>query len=315
MADILVTGGAGFIGSNLVEVLVRQDRSVCVLDDFSTGRRSNLEGLSGRIELIEGDIRDQQTVVRALRGVRHVFHIAALPSVERSVKDPVSCNDVNINGTLNLLIQARDHGVERFVFSSSSSVYGDTPTLPKREDMTPNPLSPYALSKLAGEHYGRMFHNLYGLKTYSLRYFNVFGPRQNPKSDYAAVIPLFVDALLNDRAPTIHGDGKQTRDFTYVDDVVAGNLCCLTAPDEAAGGVYNLAWGYRTSISELAGAIARLLGKDIEPVHAASRPGDVRDSQADSALAKRLLGWKPAIPFEEGLRRAVEWFADQPTRA
>jgi len=215
---------------------------------------------------------------------------------------------VNISGTLNLLLAARDAGVKRVVFSSSSSVYGDTPVLPKQEDMKPSPLSPYALHKLAGEHYCRMFHSLYGLKTYSLRYFNVFGPRQNPKSQYAAVIPLFIQAILNDRAPVIHGDGGQTRDFTFVEDIISANLACCQAPDSAAGGVFNVAWGNRISVKELALTIARLIGKSIVPIHEPSRPGDVRDSQADSTRARQILGWEPRVSFDEGLTRTIEWY-------
>ncbi|HMO03237.1 MAG TPA: SDR family oxidoreductase [Kiritimatiellia bacterium] len=304
----LVTGGAGFIGSNFVHRLAAEGRPVRVLDNFFSGRRENLAGLEDRIELIEGDLRDRATVARAVKDVRFVIHFGAMPSVIRSVEDPWSANDVNINGTLNLLLAARDAGVDRVVFSSSSSVYGNTPVLPKHEDMTPTPLSPYALHKLAGEHYLRMFHNLYGLKTYSLRYFNVFGPRQNPKSDYAAVIPLFINAVLNDRAPILHGDGGQTRDFTYVDDIVAANLACCDAPEAAAGGVYNVAWGNRISIKELALLIARILGKNIEPKHEPARAGDVRDSQADSSRAKAMIGWEPKVTFEEGLRRTIAWY-------
>jgi nucleoside-diphosphate-sugar epimerase len=304
----LVTGGAGFIGSNFVHRLASEGRPVRVLDNFFSGRRENLTGLEDRIELIEGDLRDRAIVARAVKDVRFVIHFGAMPSVIRSVEDPWSANDVNINGTLNLLLAARDAGVDRVVFSSSSSVYGNTPVLPKQEDMTPTPLSPYALHKLAGEHYMRMFHNLYGLKTYSLRYFNVFGPRQNPKSDYAAVIPLFINAVLNDRAPVLHGDGGQTRDFTYVDDIVAANLACCEAPEAAAGGVYNVAWGNRISIKELALLIARILGKDIEPKHEPARAGDVRDSQADSSRAKAMIGWEPKVTFEEGLRRTIAWY-------
>lgn len=309
MSECLVTGGAGFIGSNLVRGLLNLGHSVRVLDNFSTGRRENLADIASDIVLLEGDFRDPDVLKRGVGGVSHVFHVGALPSVVRSVEDPVSTHDVNITGTLNLLVHARDAGVERIVFSSSSSVYGDTPVLPKREDMTPTPLSPYALSKLAGEHYARIFHNLYGLKTFSLRYFNVFGPRQDPASQYAAVIPLFVDAFRNNRPPVIFGDGEQTRDFTYIDDVVAGNICCMNASDEAAGKVFNVAWGYRTSINELARRIADLMGSKAEPVHAPPREGDVRDSQADSELAKRLLDWKPSVPFDEGLKRTVDWFA------
>ncbi|MBU0678306.1 MAG: SDR family oxidoreductase [Verrucomicrobia bacterium] len=306
--DYLVTGGGGFIGSNIVHKLVSDGSSVRVLDNFSTGRRENLAGLESSIDLVVGDLRNVDDLQRAVDGVRFVLHLGALGSVVRSVEDPFTSNEVNVTGTLNLLIAARDAGVDRFVFSSSSSVYGDTPTLPKREDMTPNPLSPYALNKLTGEHYCRIFHRLYGLKTFALRYFNVFGPRQDPGSQYAAVIPLFVDAFKNERPPTIDGDGEQTRDFTFVADVIAGNLCCCTAPEDAAGGVYNLAWGYRTSINELAAKISAIMGKNIPPLHGKPRPGDVRDSQADSTRARELLGWNPSVPFDEGLARTVEWF-------
>lgn len=312
MAEYLVTGGGGFIGSNLVHRLVREGRSVRILDNFSTGRRENLTGLADRIEVVEGDLRDPDALRAAVAGIRHVLHLGALGSVLRSVEDPVTSNDVNVGGTLGLLVAARDAGVERFVLSSSSSVYGDTPTLPKREDMTPQPLSPYALTKLAGEHYLRIFHRLYGLKTFSLRYFNVFGPRQNPASQYAAVIPLFIRALLRGEPCTLNGDGQQTRDFTYVDDVVSANLACLHAPDVAAGNVYNVAWGNRVSLLELAATLGRLLGVSLPPVHRAARPGDVRDSQADATRARMLLGWAPSVPFEEGLRRTVAWFKETP---
>ncbi len=312
VADCLVTGGAGFIGSNLVRKLLEQGHAVRILDNFSTGRHANLEDVKDRVDVQVGDLRDDDALFNAVLGVRYVFHVGALPSVIRSVEDPKSTHDVNSTGTLNLLLAAKEAGVERLVFSSSSSVYGDTPELPKHEGMFPNPLSPYALSKLTGEHYLRIFCELYGLRTYSLRYFNVFGPRQDPASHYAAVIPLFIDAFRRDQAPIIHGDGEQTRDFTYIDDVVAGNLCCLNAPDEAAGGVFNIAWGHRTSINQLATHIGRLMGKDIEPTHQAPRQGDVRDSQADSERARTLLGWEPAVTFEDGLQRTVEWFSKNP---
>jgi len=304
----LVTGGAGFIGSNLVHALVGGGDRVRVLDNFSTGRRGNLEGLEDRIELVEGDLRRPEDLRRAVAGVACVFHLAALPSVIRSVQDPASCNEVNVTGTLNLLLAARDAGVDRLVFSSSSSVYGDTPVLPKREDMLPMPLSPYALSKLAGEHYGRMFHTLYGLKTFSLRYFNVFGPRQDPGSHYAAVIPLFINAFRQGRQPVIYGDGEQTRDFTFVDDVVSANLACGRAPEEAAGGVYNVARGDRISVNQLARAIGRIMKVEVRPEYQPARAGDVRDSQADSTQARRRLDWSPSVTLEDGLRRTVEWF-------
>jgi nucleoside-diphosphate-sugar epimerase len=304
----LVTGGAGFIGSNLVHHLVGRGEKVRVLDNFATGRRENLADLTGRFELVEGSLCDPAAVKAAVAGVTYILHFGAMPSVIRSVEDPWTANQVNIDGTLNLLIAARDAGVDRVVFSSSSSVYGDTPTLPKQEDMTPMPLSPYALHKLTGEHYMRIFHSLYGLKTYSLRYFNVFGPRQNPKSQYAAVIPLFIQALLEDRAPVIHGDGGQTRDFTFVADILAANLACCAAPAEAAGGVFNVAWGNRISVKDLATTIAGLLGKNIQPIHEPARAGDVRDSQADATRARTLLGWEPKVTFEEGLLRTIDWY-------
>jgi len=304
----LVTGGAGFIGSNMVHALLGRGEKVRVLDNFFSGRRENLADVADRIEMVEGDLRNRADVAKAVAGVSYILHFGAMPSVIRSVEDPWSSNDVNINGTLNLLLAARDAGVERVVFSSSSSVYGDTPVLPKQEDMIPTPLSPYALHKLAGEHYCRMFYKLYGLKTCSLRYFNVFGPRQNPKSDYAAVIPLFINAVMNDRSPIIHGDGGQTRDFTFVDDIVAANLACCHAPESAVGGVYNVAWGNRISIKELALLIAEILGKNITPKHEPSRAGDVRDSQADSTRARDMLGWEPKVSFAEGIRRTIAWY-------
>jgi nucleoside-diphosphate-sugar epimerase len=246
---------------------------------------------------------------KAVKGVKYVLHLAALPSVPRSVKDPDISNDVNLTGTLNMLMASRDAGVERFVFSSSSSVYGDTPTLPKRENMMPAPLSPYAVQKLAGEHYCRIFFQLYGLKTYTLRYFNVYGPRQNPKSQYAAVIPLFIEALKEGKSPVIHGDGKQTRDFTFVDDVVAANLRCCSASASAAGEVYNIAGGNKVSINKLADTLVKVMKKDVKMTHDAARQGDVRDSVGDGAKAAKALGWKAKVPFEAGLKRTVEFFA------
>jgi len=308
--DYLVTGGAGFIGSNIVRQLVGEGSQVRILDNLATGRRVNIEDLLDDVEFIEGDLRDEETAKRAVDGVRYVLHLGALPSVIRSVNDPVGANETNIDGTLNMLVAARDAGVERFVFSSSSSVYGNTPTLPKQEDMTPMPLSPYAVQKLTGEHYCRVFHRLYGLQTVCLRYFNVFGPRQDPNSQYSAVIPLFVDALRSGGPPTIHGDGGQTRDFTFVGDVVKANLCACTAPDEAAGGVFNVAYDDRTSIMDLFNILSRLLGKDIKPKHVDPRPGDVRDSQGDPTRARTILNWTPDFTVEEGLARAVEFYLE-----
>jgi nucleoside-diphosphate-sugar epimerase len=306
----LVTGGAGFIGSNLVRALVAAGESVRVLDNFATGRHVNLEGVESGLELIEGDIRNMSDVKKAVDGVKRVYHLAALPSVVRSIESPVESSSVNIQGMLNVLEASRVGGVETFVFSSSSSVYGDTPVLPKQEDMHPSPLSPYALQKLAGEHYCRLYKELYGFRAFALRYFNVFGPRQNPESDYAAVVPAFIASVINGTAPVIHGDGGQTRDFTFVADVVSANIACAAAPDSAAGGVYNAAWGLRTSIKELAEMIIEAIGADITPEFGDTRPGDVRDSQADSTRAREALGWQPAVTFEDGLKQTIEWFSE-----
>ncbi len=307
----LVTGGAGFIGGHLVEALVGRGARVRVFDNFSTGRRTNLEAVKDDIEVMEADLRDPDAVTRAVEGVEAVFHLGALPSVPRSVADPLSTHEANITGTLLLLLAARDAGVRRFVFSSSSSVYGDTQVLPKHEGLTPTPQSPYALSKLAGEIYATQFARLYGLGTFSLRYFNVFGPRQDPNSAYAAVIPRFVSAWMAGDRPVIYGDGGQTRDFTFVEDVVRANLCCLDAPDEAAGGVFNVAWGHRISVNDLAARIRERLGAAEPPRHDPPRPGDVRDSQADATRAREILGWTPRVTFEDGLARTVDWFRDQ----
>jgi len=307
----LVTGGAGFIGSNLVRRLLEEGYRVRILDNFSTGRAANLQDIRDEVELIEGDLRDEKALSAAIQGVRYVFHLAALPSVIRSVHDPLSTNAVNITGTLHLLMAARDADVERVVFSSSSSVYGDTPTLPKKEDMLPMPLSPYALSKLAGEHYCRMFHGLFGLVTFSLRYFNVYGPRQDPASEYAAVIPRFITAVLRGESPTVYGDGTQTRDFTFVDDVTAANLACIRAPESAAGTVFNAAGGGRVSVKELAETICRLAGRECSIRYVDPRPGDVKHSQGDGSLAERVLGWRVQTSLEEGLRRTMDWFRER----
>lgn len=304
----LVTGGAGFIGSNLVRRLAGQGARVRVFDNLSSGHLENLAGLETSVEFIRGDLRDAAAVRAAARGARHVFHIGALASVQASVDDPATTHEINVTGTLNVLLAARDAGAERVVFSSSASIYGDAPEMPKRENMLPVPLTGYALSKLAGEHYGKIFHGLYGLKFFALRYFNVFGPRQDPASHYAAVIPLFMRAYAAGRQPTIYGDGGQTRDFTFVEDIVAANLCCLAAPEHAAGGVYNVAYGDRVSVNDLAREIAALAGMPFAPVHAPARPGDIRESQADASLARRELGWRPAHTFAAGLKATYDWF-------
>lgn len=304
----LVTGGAGFIGSNLVRHLVGQSARVRVFDNLSTGRRANLEGLDAAMDFVQADLRDLDALRAAMRGIRHVFHLGALASVQASVDNPALTHDINLTGTLNVLIAAREAGAQHVVLSSSASVYGNSPVMPKREDMLPEPLSSYALSKLAGEHYAKIFHSLYGLPTYSLRYFNVFGPRQDPASDYAAVIPLFMRAYADGRQPAIHGDGTQTRDFTYVADIVAANLACLAAPPEAAGKIYNIAYGDRVSILDLARHIADLAGMPCAPRFTPPRPGDIHESQADAALARRALGWTPRHTFADGLAATWQWY-------
>ncbi|MDY0149820.1 MAG: SDR family NAD(P)-dependent oxidoreductase [Kiritimatiellia bacterium] len=307
----LVTGGAGFIGSNLVRHLAEQGVPVRVFDNLSSGHLDNLAGLEASVDFIQGDLRDAEAVRAALRGIRHVFHIGALASVQASVDDPATTHAVNATGTLNVLLAAREVGAAHVVVSSSASVYGDSPAMPKREDMRPEPLTGYALSKLDGEHYGRIFHDLYGLQAFSLRYFNVFGPRQDPASHYAAVIPLFMRAYAAGRQPTIFGDGEQTRDFTFVADIVAANLACLAAPPSAAGGVYNVAYGDRVSINDLARQIAALADQPFAPAYELPRPGDIRESQADASQARRVLGWTPQHTFADGLAATWDWFKDR----
>jgi nucleoside-diphosphate-sugar epimerase len=309
MAHYLVTGGAGFIGSNIAGELVRRGETVRVIDNFATGRRENLDGILDKIELIEGDICDPEAMRTSVAGVDYVLHQAAIPSVARSVEDPLTTNRANVTGTLNVLLAARDGGVKRVVFASSSSVYGDSPTLPKAEEMPPNPLSPYAASKLIGEYYCRIFLNLFGLETICLRYFNVFGPRQDPTSQYAAVIPLFINAVAAERQPVIYGDGLQSRDFTFVENIIEANLLSCAAPREAAGGVYNVACGERFTLLDLLGEIGEVLGKPANPTFESARPGDVKHSLADISRAREYLSFEPKVTFSEGLRRTVEWFA------
>ena len=305
MSKVLVTGGAGFIGSHLVEELRRRGETVRVVDSLITGRRDNLAHVSG-VEFVEGDLADLDVARRAVAGMDFVLHQAAIPSVPRSVADPITSNRNNVDATLNVLVAARDAGVRRVVYAGSSSAYGNAAALPKREDMPTAPLSPYALQKLVGEQYMVMFTQLYGLETVTIRYFNVFGPRQDPSSPYSGVISLFTRALVEGRAPTIYGDGEQTRDFTYVSNVVDGVLRACEAPG-ASGAVINVATGGRISLNELFRTLARILGSSVEPAYAESRVGDVRDSQADIALARQLLGYTPLMSLEEGLRRTVDW--------
>lgn len=304
MVRSLVTGGAGFIGSHLAEALVRSGHRVRILDNFATGARTNLAAVAGAVELLEGDLRDPGIVEQAVRGVEVIFHQAALASVARSLEDPATTHDVNATGTLSLLLAARGAGVRRVVYASSSSVYGDSPTLPKREEMPTQPKSPYAVSKLAGEQYCQVFAAALGLETVSLRYFNIFGPRQDPASPYAAVIAKFLAAMRRGERPVIFGDGKQSRDFTYVENAVRANLLAAGAPG-ASGEVINVACGTRITLLELVEHLNRLLGTHLTPSFAPQRAGDVRDSQADLARAATLLGYRPTVDFTEGLARTA----------
>jgi UDP-glucose 4-epimerase len=303
----LVTGGAGFIGNHLTRRLVEQGNTVRVIDNLSTGKRENLADVIDRITFIEGDITDADTVAGAVKGADYVLHQAALPSVPRSVADPITSDLHNTRGTLMLLVAARDAGVKRVVQACSSSAYGDTPTLPKVETMKRAPLSPYACSKAAGEMYGCAFHRTYGLEYVGLRYFNVFGPRQDPKSQYAAVIPKFITAYMRDEAPTVYGDGKQSRDFAYIDNVVQANLKACTAKD-APGKIFNIACGERIDLLAVLDLLTEIFGKRVEPRFDPSRPGDVKHSLADIDLARTILGYEPEVRFSDGLRRTVEWY-------
>ena len=304
----LVTGGAGFIGSNLVRALLARGDGVRVLDNFSTGYRRNLEPLD--VELVEGDLRSYERVATAVNGVEVVFHQGALPSVPRSIQDPLSSSAVNVEGTLNVLLAARDAGVRRVVFASSSSVYGDAPGMPRHESQRPAPLAPYAVSKLAAEQYCMVANRVFGLETVALRYFNVFGEHQDPLSGYAAVIPKFIRAMLDGERPTIFGDGETSRDFTHVENIVEANLAAAAEP-AAAGRVMNVAIGSSHTLNELVETLRRLLDSDIEPDFAPSRPGDVPESLADVSLARELIGYEPSVAFEEGLERTIAWIVEQ----
>lgn len=307
MTTVLVTGGAGFIGSSLVEDLISQDYNVRVLDNFDTGRMENLSGLENRIELIKGDIRDMELVKNAVKGVDYISHQAALPSMLKSIEEPIPTTEVNILGTLNILLAARDSGVQRIVYASSSSVYAGIDGLPKRESMKMIPTSPYGLTKIANEHYFKVFHDIYGLKSVGLRYFNVFGPKQDPKSDYAAVIPKFINLMMSDKRPPIYGDGEQTRDFTFVKDAAMVNIISFKAKG-SNGNAYNIAGGKQTSVNDLVKKINEILGKDIKPVYEKTRPGDPKYSEADISEAMKNLGYKPKYSFDEGLKLTVDWY-------
>jgi len=309
MASILVTGGAGFIGSNLTEALLKRGHMVRVLDDFSTGKRENLvfDEKYPSLEVIEGDIRDLHTCQKAVEGMEYVFHQGAVPSVQRSVEDPATSNAVNVGGTLNILLSAREKGVKRVIYASSSSVYGDTPTLPKHEEMPTDPLSPYALQKYVGEQYCRLFYQLYGLETVSLRYFNIFGPKQDPNSLYSAVIPKFIDALLRDHPPIIFGDGEQSRDFTYIENVVQGNLLAMFA-EHLHGEAINIACGKRISLNQLLHVLKGILGSKVSPLYEEPRKGDVKHSLADIRKGKEIINYDPTVGAEVGLKKTVEFF-------
>jgi nucleoside-diphosphate-sugar epimerase len=308
MAKYLVTGGAGFIGSHIAETLVGQGDEVRVLDDLSTGKMENLRGVAGRIEFVRGDIRELEACRRAVEGVGTVFHEAALASVVRSVADPVLNDAINVRGTLNMLVAARDAGVRSFVLASSSAVYGDDPAMAKVEGREGKPLSPYGVSKLVDEKYAQVFHALYGMNAVALRYFNVFGPRQDPNSEYSAVIPLFITRMLKGGRPTIYGDGEQSRDFIFVGDVVRANLAAAASAASTGGEAINVACGLGTTVNGLLDAVNDVLGTKIEAIHAAPRPGDILHSKADITKAGRLMGFAPERSFLEGLRTTVAWY-------
>ncbi len=309
MSISLVTGGAGFIGSHIVRALLARGERVRVLDNLSTGHLHNLDEVAARIEMVEGDIRDLAATQAACRGVSVVYHLAAQGSVPRSVDDPLTANEINVTGTINVLAAARDAGARRVVYSASSAAYGETPTLPKVETMSPAPVSPYGVSKLTGEYYLTAFAHCYGLSTVSLRYFNVFGPRQDPNSQYAAAIPAFVTRMLRGERPIIFGDGEQSRDFCFIDNVVHANLLAADAPDNLRGPVLNIACGERVTLNQIIALINQHLRKDIAPDYRPPRAGDVRHSLADLAAAKATIGYAPKVMFAEGLAKSIGWYA------
>lgn len=312
MATYLITGIAGFIGSSIARELVHRGDAVSGIDNFSTGKRENLTDIADRIEFHEADLRDLAAISSACAGVDYIFHEAAIPSVPRSVADPITSNQANVDGTLNLLVAARDAKVRRVVYASSSSVYGDTPTLPKREDMAPDPISPYAVSKLTGEYYMRSFFRVYGLETVSLRYFNVFGPYQDPTSMYSGVLAIFITKMLRGEQPTIHGDGEQSRDFTFIENVVNANLQACHAPaSEVAGRFFNAATNKRITLNDTFALLCELTGYAGKAHYSPERKGDIKHSLADIALAGKYLDYQPSVSFEEGLRRTVAWYREQ----
>lgn len=310
MDKYLVTGGAGFIGSNIAEELVKRGYAVRIIDNFLTGKRENISSFLDKIELIEGDIRDYDACNRALEGVDFVLHQAALPSVPRSIEDPLLTTEINIKGTLNILLASREAKVKGFVFASSSSVYGDDPTLPKKEGTLGNPLSPYAISKLVGEKYCRVFSQIFGLSTVCLRYFNIFGPRQDPSSQYAAVIPNFITRMLKGESPTIFGDGEQSRDFTYISNVVEANILASRAKG-VSGEVFNIACGEKTTVNSLVSNLNEILKEEISPSYDEARSGDVRHSFADISEARKMLKYEPLVPFSQGLEETIRWYRER----
>ena len=312
MATYLITGIAGFIGSSLARAVLAQGDKVRGVDNFSTGKRNNIAELLDRIDVRQADLLDLEAMQLACRGVDYVLHEAAIPSVPRSVLNPLESNQANVDGTVNVLVAARDAKVKRVIYAASSSAYGDTPTLPKREDMSPNPISPYAVAKLASEYYMASFFRCYGLETVALRYFNIFGPRQDPTSQYSGVLAKFITQMLKGEQPTIFGDGAQSRDFTYVENVVHANLLACKAPPSAVSGrVFNVATGTRIDLNEMFRVLKKLTGYPGEVKYAAERPGDVKHSLADLSRAEKHLGYKPQVNFEEGLRRTVDWYRTQ----
>ena len=309
MKKFLVTGGAGFIGSNICTKLINQGSFVRVVDNLITGKKSNLTDILDRIDFIEADMGDENVARKAMKDIDVVLHQGALSSVPRSVDDPAATHRHCVDATFTLLLAARDAGIKRFVYAASSSAYGDTPTLPKVESMPPGPLSPYAAAKVVGEYYAKVFYEVYGLETVSLRYFNIFGPHQDPTSQYAAAIPAFVTAILKDEKPTIFGDGEQSRDFTYIDNVVEANLLAAKA-EHTAGEVLNIACGRAVTVNQIIEIINELLGKNIKPLYTDPRPGDVKHSLADITLAEKTIGYKPTVQFKQGLRLAIDWYRD-----
>jgi UDP-glucose 4-epimerase len=305
---MLVTGGAGFIGSNIVKVLLEQGYHVRVVDNLSTGTLRNIQPFLTRIEFLKGDLSNVEVAREAVDSVDFVLHQAAIPSVSRSIAHPIASNNANISATLNVLVAARDSKVNKVVYASSSSIYGDSPRLPKRESFSPNPISPYALTKYVGEKYCALFHELYGLRTLSLRYFNVFGPNQDPNSEYAAAIPRFIKAVLKGEEPIIYGDGEQSRDFTYVENVVLANILAINS--EISGEVMNVACGKSFAVNQVVSLISNILKEEVRPVHQPRRPGDIRHSLADITKAKRLLHYAPVVSFEDGLRKTIKWYED-----